>query len=213
MGMPKVVAEYKSQAKARIVAAAAVVLRRKGLLRGTMEDIAREIGVSKGALYLYFPTKTRLLAAVMGRYRDQFLEVAERRMQTGDIAQGLIDSFEGIFSGEFDPAIYHMLVMSASADPEVREAMRIDAREDRKAFIRWLRAFEADGRIPPQPDVGATADAVLLLMEGAFSASRRGGPEDGRRQLLRALRLVLGRPPSTRRKGAPRRRPTRRANA
>jgi len=198
--MPKVVPEYKEQARARIVDAAAQVFRRKGLPAGTMDEIAREIGVSKGALYLYFPTKARLLEAVQARFRDQYVAVLEQRLAHGDVAQGIVDSIDGIFSGEFDPAVFHQLVMTAAADPEVRDALRADARGDRRAFRSLLTRLEAEGRIPPMADPEATADAFFLLLHGAFSSvSLHADPTEGRRQLLRALRLVLG--SSTRARG------------
>jgi len=194
--MPKVVAGYKEQARARIVDAAASVFRRKGLPAGTMDEIAHEIGVSKGALYLYFPTKTRLLEAVQARFRSQYLALLEQRLVKGDVAEGIVDSMEGILSGEFDPSVFHQLVMSAGTDPEVLEALRSDARQDRRALRRLLKRLEAEGRIPPMHDPDATVDAVILLLVGTFSeVSLRSDPREGRTQLLRALRLVLGVPP------------------
>jgi len=202
--MPKVVPGYKEQARARIVDAAATVFRRKGLPGGTMEEIAREIGVSKDALYLYFPTKTRLLEAVQARFRTQFLGVLEQRMARGDVAEGLVDSIEGLLTGEFDPSVWHQLVMESSEDPEIREALRADAREDRKEMGRLLERMARLGRIPPMKDPEATMDAVLLLLQGAFSAvSLRAEPGESREQLVRALRLVLGTSgPRTRKRGA-----------
>lgn len=200
--MPKVVPEYKEQARARIVEAAAAVFKRRGLPAGTMDEIAREIGVSKGALYLYFPTKTRLLEAVQAKFRAQYLRVLEGRLAHGDVAEGIVDSLEGILSGEFDPAVFHQLVMSAADDPEVREVMRADAREDRNDVRRLLKRLEAEGRIPRMRDPEATADAVLLLLHGTFiAAALRGDPGESREQLARAIRLVLGQPP-----GGPKRR-------
>lgn len=191
--MPKVVPEYKEQARARIVEAAAAVFRRKGLPAGTMDEVAREIGVSKGALYLYFPTKTRLLEAVQAKYRAQYLRVLESRLAHGDVAEGIVGAIEGILSGEFDPAILHQLVMSAGTDPEVREAMRADAQGDRNELRKLLERLEGEGRIPRMRDPEATVDAVLLLLQGTFmAAALRGDPGESRDQLVRAIRLVLG---------------------
>ena len=58
--MPKVVPQYKNEAKDRILNGAAVVFAEKGFSRATMDDIAKKIGVSKGALYLYFKSKGQL---------------------------------------------------------------------------------------------------------------------------------------------------------
>ncbi|HYB76507.1 MAG TPA: helix-turn-helix domain-containing protein, partial [Nitrososphaerales archaeon] len=58
--MPRVVPEYKQEAKARILKAAANVFAERGYHQATMDDVARSIGVSKGAIYLYFRSKEEL---------------------------------------------------------------------------------------------------------------------------------------------------------
>ena len=57
--MPKVIPEYKEEAKAKIIKAARSVFSQKGYHDATMDDIATEVGVSKGALYSYFESKER----------------------------------------------------------------------------------------------------------------------------------------------------------
>jgi len=137
--------------------------------------------------------KARLLEAVQARFRSQFIQVLESRLAHGDVAEGIVDSIEGILSGEFDPAIFHQLVMSAGADPEIREAMQADAREDRDELQKLLKRLEREGRIPRMRDARATVDAVLLLLHGTYmAAALRGNPRESREQLVRAIRLVLG---------------------
>src|SRR3989442_10627140 len=62
--MPRVVPEYKEEAKSRIVSAANHVFAEKGYRQATMDDVAKKIGVSKGALYLYFASKEELFEAI-----------------------------------------------------------------------------------------------------------------------------------------------------
>ncbi|MDO1558914.1 TetR/AcrR family transcriptional regulator [Brevundimonas sp. 2R-24] len=50
---------------AEIVAAALEVFAEKGFEAARMEAVARRAGVSKGAIYLYFPTKAELFRAVV----------------------------------------------------------------------------------------------------------------------------------------------------
>ena len=62
--MPKVVPEYKEEAKTKIVEAARIVFAKKGYHDSTMDDVAKEVGVSKGALYSYFKSKEDLLKEI-----------------------------------------------------------------------------------------------------------------------------------------------------
>lgn len=58
---PKVVEDRRQQ----ILEAAFRVFARKGFLRATNKDIAREIGVTSGLIYHYFESKEELLRAVI----------------------------------------------------------------------------------------------------------------------------------------------------
>jgi AcrR family transcriptional regulator len=63
--MPKVVPEYKENAKRRILEAAMDVIAERGCDRMTIDDVAKKLGVTKGAVYWYFPNKEELLTAVL----------------------------------------------------------------------------------------------------------------------------------------------------
>ena len=58
----QVVAEFR---RAEIVDAARTVFARRGFALGIMDEIAKEAGVAKGTLYLYFRSKTEIYKAVL----------------------------------------------------------------------------------------------------------------------------------------------------
>lgn len=62
--MPKVVPEYKVAARAKIIDSARRVFSKNGYHASTMDDVAKEVGVSKGALYACFRSKEDLLKEV-----------------------------------------------------------------------------------------------------------------------------------------------------
>jgi AcrR family transcriptional regulator len=191
--MPKVVPEYKAQARARIVEAARVVFQRKGFRSATMEDIAEELGVSKGALYLYFRTKAQLLVQIQARTRADILQKWEGLLEEGDIAEGIAHSLDGIFSGEVDPAIWHELVAEAAGDPEVRRALELDRRADTKLMRQFLVKLQTRGRIPPMKDPSGVTQVILILLQGtALQIMFEGREGDSRRTLVRGIRLALG---------------------
>lgn len=70
--MPKVVPEYKEDAKRRIVEAAMDVIAERGCDRMTIDDVAKRIGVTKGAVYWYFSSKEDLIAAVLKKFQEEF---------------------------------------------------------------------------------------------------------------------------------------------
>ena len=194
--MPKVVVEYKDQARQRIVDAAQKVFRSKGFRSATMEDIARTIGVSKGAIYLYFPTKMALLSEIQKRSRDQVIESWKRLLDSGDVAEGIADSLEEVFSGDVDPGVWHELIGEAASDRDLRRAMRTDNREDLAEMARFLGRLEARGRIRRLRDRETVAEIILNLLHGAvLGLMLHGRAEESRKALIRELRYLLEKPP------------------
>jgi len=59
--LPKVVPEYKDLAKKKIIKASYSIFEKKGYHSTSMDDIAREVGVSKASLYSYFKSKEEIL--------------------------------------------------------------------------------------------------------------------------------------------------------
>src|SRR5688572_27920593 len=63
-----------------IVAAALQVFAEKGFAAARMEEIAARAGLSKGAVYLYFPTKEDVFRAVVEKAVMPNIEAVERAM-------------------------------------------------------------------------------------------------------------------------------------
>lgn len=62
--MPKVLPQYTDDAKRRIVLAAMEVMAESGYEKITIDDVAKKIGVTKGAVYWYFRSKSALIQEV-----------------------------------------------------------------------------------------------------------------------------------------------------
>src|SRR5688572_23067375 len=57
-----------------ILDAAGRLLVRFGYTRMTMDDLAREVGVAKGTLYLHFPSKEEVVLSRIDRMVDRLIE-------------------------------------------------------------------------------------------------------------------------------------------
>jgi AcrR family transcriptional regulator len=190
--MPRVVAEYRSKARDRIVDAAQRVFRSKGFRSSTMEDVAKEIGVSKGAIYLYFPTKIALLAEVQKRTRERMLASWEGLLESGDVAEGIAAVMDQVFSGEIDPGVWHELLGEAATNREVRAALKEDHREDIRAMRDFLRRLEERGRVRSLEDRETVASIILALLQAAVvDVMLLGEPPEARRRVIRSLRYLL----------------------
>ncbi|MBI1416027.1 MAG: TetR family transcriptional regulator [Limimaricola sp.] len=116
--------KFRRRAEARpdeVLDAALRLFTEKGYARTTMEQVAREAGISKGAVYLYFPSKAALLEGLVQRAISPFAAAA---------VQGL----EG-YRGDPRPVIRRVLTMivaqatapQALAVPQmvIREAVHV----------------------------------------------------------------------------------------
>jgi AcrR family transcriptional regulator len=60
--------EHEEQRRAQILEAALAVFSRDGFHAAKVDAIAREAGLAKGTIYLYFPTKEAILAGLVESY-------------------------------------------------------------------------------------------------------------------------------------------------
>ncbi|HMD13716.1 MAG TPA: TetR/AcrR family transcriptional regulator [Bacteroidota bacterium] len=67
--------------QAAILNAAKIRFARYGFTKVTMDEIARDVHMVKGAVYYYFPTKEKIFEAVMQEELDSFLKKAEEMQE------------------------------------------------------------------------------------------------------------------------------------
>lgn len=67
----------KSQKRKKIIDKAWELFAKNGYEETKIEDIARELGVSKGSFYTYFETKDELLYEILGKIKKKIVEALE----------------------------------------------------------------------------------------------------------------------------------------
>ena len=95
--MPRVVKGYRKQAMNTIMESASRLFFESGYQESSMDDIAREIGVTKGTLYLYFKYKEELLYEVCKR-NTQLLEDNLDKI----ISEDILESAKSFFKTELE---------------------------------------------------------------------------------------------------------------
>ena len=157
-----------------ILNAAEELFNRHGYRRTSMDDIAAEVGVAKGTLYLYFESKEALFCAIQARNiaRAQGLcEAAEAR--GGTLEERLYGQLEAWFGMMFDRygASDHLLELS-SARSFVSRNIASDA--DKSYETRLVRIVEeAVGRGDADlRAAGLDADAVVAGLLGAARGAK-----------------------------------------
>jgi len=169
--MPKVVPEYKEQAKKRIIEAASAEFARRGYRKTTMSDIAKTIGVSKGAVYQYFETKEALIGAVGNAFVES---VTEKEFSTMRRA-GLIEATEGAMERVLKsmPSWFPNLICDFLSEAHRDQKARLQVREIDQKLVKAISGFWEDrkkaGEVPSDVETEKIARGLVALQLGLLA--------------------------------------------
>ncbi len=170
--MPKVVPEYKEAARKRIIQHAGKLFVEKGYHRTKMIDIARSVGVSKGALYQYFNSKTELLLAVFEAHATRRGQEVEKFLD----AEGL----RSIATAEFFDKMAEMRMVGIVITPSL--AQELSENESVKEWIqgasdRWVQSLAnvlekiiEDSSKSIDVSSESLARGIIALRDGLYSS-------------------------------------------
>jgi len=188
-------AERSIRTRDALLESAARGLSRYGYGNLVLEQVAREAGYTRGALYHQFKDKEALALAVVEWVDETWWhEVGGLAEQESDPAAALIALARGhaVFCRRDVARVMMALRVEFSGQdhPVGREVERI-SRTLVKRCARLINAGRRDGSIPPGPPARAVALAFLGAVEGAVIALAGQAPHD---ELLaaRAVAGVLG---------------------
>lgn len=125
----QVVSEFR---RLEIIDAARTVFARKGFANGIMDEIAKEAGVAKGTLYLYFQSKVEIYRAVLEHDLEVIRKDALKRI---DAAEGLKEKIRAFILARLE---------NAEARVEFFRIMDIELGSlnmslSRRQYLDWLK--------------------------------------------------------------------------
>lgn len=127
----------------------------------SMSKIASEVGISKGLLYHYFPSKQAFFEATLSAWAEQLRERTQPdpELPLVEQLQGSLDGFLEMV--EENAAAYRSLMQSATGVPEIRDLIE----EVRRATAQRI----LDGLYPqgPPPKARTAVSGWLWFMDGA----------------------------------------------
>jgi AcrR family transcriptional regulator len=199
-GRPRVTqAERRARSRAALLESAARGFSRYGYGNLVLEDVAREAGYTRGALYHQFKDKEDLALAVL-HWADQTWqrEVAELADEQSDPVEALLAMARGhAILCRRDIARVAMALrieFSGQDHPIARELERVQAALV-KRLARLISAGRGEGSIPPGPPARTVALALTGALEGAVIALA-GNAQYDEVLTVRAVAGVLGLDPS-----------------
>jgi AcrR family transcriptional regulator len=133
-----------------------------------MESIATAAGVSRTALYYYFPSKAELVREVMGRldWRGWWTRTIAAGWKGSTFAERLkILLSECVTESlERDGSVYFALLDAAREDVEVRAVIRAELESVRSELLTLVADCKRKKYIPRHIDGDLLADGILGLI-------------------------------------------------
>jgi AcrR family transcriptional regulator len=165
--MPRIIHEYRVEVRKKIVEAAYSLFLHKGYHGTTMSAIADVLGVTKTALYQYFPGKEDLYAAVAEHGREELAAILERSFNKRDLRSGSEVLFDTLarYTPQFN-GIYSEMMMLAMHNERIRNLLHEDRIEDIRVVERFITRQQESGLVSGQLDPHILAIACDALMNG-----------------------------------------------
>jgi AcrR family transcriptional regulator len=192
---PRTQAERSARTRQALLDAAARGLSRYGYANLVLEDVAREAGYTRGALYHQFKDKEDLALAVIDWIDEAYRrEVSDPAKRQPDPVSELLTLARGhaIFCRR-DVARVVMALRLEFSDQNhpIGRAIERATEAGAKRIGRLINAGRKDGSIPPGPPAGAMALAYQGALEGAVINLAGQAPHD-EELAARAVAGVLG---------------------
>ncbi|MFD9692855.1 TetR/AcrR family transcriptional regulator [Kitasatospora sp. NPDC059146] len=156
-----------------------------------LAEIVAAAGVTKGALYHHFDSKTALFRTVLEQVQQ---EVAERIAVTADAREEpweqLVAGCEAFLSTSTDPSVQRILLVDGPAVLGWSEWRAMNEATSGRHLADVLAVLIAEGTIPAQPAAPLTHLLSGAMNEAALWLAASGGPDD-LADTVRALTRLL----------------------
>lgn len=192
--MPKVVPEYKEEAKSRILEAANKIFAEKGYHEATMDDIAKRLGVSKGAIYLYFASKEDLFEAMCKTAPHAFKEILYSSFSSDtNPVQSATQFFDKMLKlSASNPGLSFEILSEASRNPTLKRILRQNHAEYEEVLCGFLAEGQKRRIVGDSWDIRSLANSLIALWNGLETLLVSGLPvEDARQAWLEALKAIF----------------------
>ena len=165
--MPRILPGYREEVRKKIVEAAYNLFLHKGYHGTTMEEIASHLGVTKPAIYQYFPGKEDLYAAVAEHGREELAAILERSFSNRDLRAGSEIMFETLarYTPRFN-SMYSEMMLLAAHNERIRDLLKEDRIEDIRIVERFIARQQSTGLISGKLNSRVLAIACDALVNG-----------------------------------------------
>ena len=181
--MPKVSEEHRAERRRQIAAGARRAFAEHGYAGATVEVLEREIGLSRGAIFSYFPTKLDLFVALAQEDQHRILELWLEGGHEAIVRHIVEDDPEWL-------GVYLDASRMLRTDPALRDRWRTLNPDAQAELERHYTELQAAGRIRSDLPLETVGRFLGVVFDGLAvqQAARFAAPidVDGTIELLRS---------------------------
>jgi AcrR family transcriptional regulator len=181
--MPKVNDAHREQRRRQIADGARRAFGERGYAGATVEVLEREIGLSRGAIFSYFPSKLDLFVALAQEDQRRLIDLWLDQGWEGVVRHIVEDDPEWI-------GVYLDASRMLRTDPELRDRWRTLNPEGQAALEAHYRRLQESGEIRDDVSLDTLGRFLGIVFDGIAvqQAARFGSPidVDGTLKLLRS---------------------------
>jgi len=185
--MPKVVPEYREEAKIRIIKKSVKFFSEKGYHQTKMSEIADSLGVSKAALYQYFESKEELFIQVMQYYIQSVHGELILFLKTKHPKEIMDDEFFDIMfdikskdnhllmDALFPPLDFNLAISEIiKSNPSMKNEMTKYYKEATNLLSDYFNDYKKRGIIKRDIDTASLSMGIMSLQDGLMTAVLMG---------------------------------------
>jgi len=187
LDMPKVVPEYREEAKTRIIKKSVKFFSEKGYHQTKMSEIADSLGVSKAALYQYFESKEELFIQVMQYYIESVHGELILFLKTKHPKEIMDDEFFDIMfdikskdnhllmDALFPPLDFNLAISEIiKSNPSMKNEMTKYYKEATNLLSDYFNDYKKRGIIKKDIDTASLSMGIMSLQDGLMTAVLMG---------------------------------------
>jgi len=184
--MPKLSEAEKVERRERILVGARRCFATYGYEGATVVRLEQEIGMSRGAIFNWFPSKEELFIALAARDNERLLHLFAE--------EGLEAILDAMLRDDPDwLAVYLEFGRRMRTDAELRERWRTIAPDDARERSRgWIEAGQAEGRLRSDVSAKEIGQFLGVILDGIAVQRALGFDAPGPELLHRLTRDAVG---------------------
>lgn len=173
--MPKVIPEYREEARKKIISAGLEVMTQKGYCNTTLEDIASHIGVSKTTLYLYFSNKEDLIVEIIRSVHQEINDSSLEFFKTRPMLDAYMHLLELFINRDLIRIGFTFDVLAlATKNPEIRRIHQEHTKAVIEKATHGIECLQKRGAARTDADPRTIALALISLISGMNSLFIKG---------------------------------------